>query len=51
VGDPDRLVSVVHRDNARPAAVAVRIGHVVLMDEIDIRGHPCVLYGQPFPPW
>jgi RimJ/RimL family protein N-acetyltransferase len=46
--DADELVSVVHRDNIRSARVAERIGHRPLRP-IEIRGHPCVLYGQPFP--
>lgn len=46
--DADELVSVVHRDNARSARTAERIGHRRLRD-IEVRGHPCVLYGQPFP--
>jgi RimJ/RimL family protein N-acetyltransferase len=46
--DADELVSVVHRDNARSARVAERIGHRRLR-KIEVRGYPCVLYGQPFP--
>jgi RimJ/RimL family protein N-acetyltransferase len=46
--DADELVSVVHRDNVRSARLAERIGHVELR-ALDVRGHPCVLYGQPFP--
>ncbi len=44
----DELLSVVHRDNARSARVAERIGHRYLRD-VEIRGFPCRLYGQPFP--
>ena len=44
----DQLVSVVHRDNARSARVAERIGHERLR-ALDVRGFPCVLYGQAFP--
>jgi RimJ/RimL family protein N-acetyltransferase len=46
--DADALISVVHRDNVRSVRVAERIGHRRLRD-IELRGHPCVLYGQPFP--
>ena len=46
--DADELISVVHRDNVRSARVAERIGHRRLRD-IELRGHPCVLYGQRFP--
>jgi RimJ/RimL family protein N-acetyltransferase len=41
----DQLISVIHRDNARSIAVAARIGHRYLRD-LDVRGHPCVIYGQ-----
>lgn len=43
------LVSVVHRDNERSAAVARRIGHEPWRD-VEIQGHPCVLWGQHRPP-
>lgn len=39
------LLSVIHRDNARSIAVAQRIGHVYLR-EIEIRGFPCLIFGQ-----
>lgn len=45
---PDELISVVHRDNERSARVAQRIGHRFVR-EIDVRGHPCVVWGQPGP--
>lgn len=44
----EELVSVVHRDNARSTRVAQRIGHRRLR-EIEVRGHPCVLFGQRRP--
>lgn len=42
------LVSGVHVDNARSARVAERIGHRRLR-ELEVRGHPCVLWGQDRP--
>jgi RimJ/RimL family protein N-acetyltransferase len=41
----DELVSVIHVDNERSIRVAERIGHRRLR-ELEVRGHPCVLYGQ-----
>jgi RimJ/RimL family protein N-acetyltransferase len=46
--DADQLLSVIHRDNARSVRVAERIGHRRLR-EAEVRGSPCVIYGQPFP--
>ncbi len=44
----DELISVVHRDNARSARVAERIGHRFLR-ELEVNGHPCHLWGQDRP--
>jgi len=44
----DTLISVIHRDNVRSIAVAQRIGHRYLYD-LEVRGHPCVIYGQDAP--
>ena len=44
----EELLSVIHRDNERSKRVAERIGHRYLRD-IELRGHPCVLYGQRRP--
>jgi RimJ/RimL family protein N-acetyltransferase len=44
----DELVSVVHIQNTASSRVAERIGHRRLRD-IELRGHPCVLYGQQRP--
>lgn len=44
----ETLISVIHRDNARSIAVAERIGHHYLYD-LEVRGHPCVIYGQARP--
>jgi RimJ/RimL family protein N-acetyltransferase len=41
----DELVSVVHRDNIASARLAERIGHR-LIRALQVRGHPCHLYGQ-----
>lgn len=41
----DELLSVVHRDNQRSARVAQRVGHEAWR-ELEVRGNPCVLYGQ-----
>lgn len=46
--DVDEVISVVHRDNDRSAAVARRIGHRPLR-EMEVRGRPCVLWGQSRP--
>ncbi|HLZ36178.1 MAG TPA: GNAT family N-acetyltransferase [Mycobacteriales bacterium] len=48
--DLAELVSVVHVDNVRSARVARRIGHRRLR-EIEVRGHPCVLWGQTRADW
>lgn len=42
------LVSVVHVGNVRSARVAERIGHRRLR-ELEVRGQPCVLWGQGRP--
>jgi RimJ/RimL family protein N-acetyltransferase len=42
------LCSVIHRDNVRSIRVAERIGHAYRRD-IEVLGHPCVLYGQSRP--
>jgi RimJ/RimL family protein N-acetyltransferase len=44
----DELISVIHRDNVRSAAVAERIGHRPLR-ELDFHGKPCVIWGQVRP--
>ena len=44
----DELISVIHRDNERSARVAERIGHRPLREQ-DVRGHPCVIWGQQRP--
>ncbi|MDQ1439404.1 MAG: hypothetical protein QOK43_3033 [Acidimicrobiaceae bacterium] len=44
----DELISVIHRDNARSIAVAERIGHT-LWREAEVRGAPCLIYGQRRP--
>ncbi len=41
----NELLSVVHRDNQRSARVAQRIGHEAWR-ELEVRGNPCVLFGQ-----
>jgi RimJ/RimL family protein N-acetyltransferase len=41
----DELISVIHADNARSAAVARRIGHEPLR-ETEVHGNPCVIWGQ-----
>lgn len=41
----DELISVIHVDNARSAAVARRIGHEPLR-ETEVQGNPCVIWGQ-----
>jgi RimJ/RimL family protein N-acetyltransferase len=46
--DAGELISVIHRDNRRSIRVAERIGHRHLRDE-EVRGFPCLIYGQPFP--
>jgi RimJ/RimL family protein N-acetyltransferase len=42
----EELLSVIHRDNRRSMRVAERIGHRRLPGELEVRGFPCVLYGQ-----
>ena len=42
----DELISVIHVDNARSKAVARRIGHRYMHD-LDVRGSPCEIWGQP----
>lgn len=44
----DELVSVVHVENVRSKRVCERIGHRPLR-AIEVRGSPCVLYGQRRP--
>jgi len=41
----EELISVIAADNARSAAVARRIGHEPLR-ETEVRGNPCVIWGQ-----
>jgi len=48
--DAEELVSVIHRENERSIAVARRIGHRYLRD-IEVRGYPCVLWGQSRAEW
>jgi RimJ/RimL family protein N-acetyltransferase len=42
----EELLSVIHCDNRRSMRVAERIGHRRLPGELEVRGFPCVLYGQ-----
>jgi RimJ/RimL family protein N-acetyltransferase len=44
----EELISVIQRENARSVRVAERIGHSFMRD-IEIRGIPCVIYGQRRP--
>ncbi len=44
----DELISIVHEQNVRSAAVAQRIGHSFVRS-FQFRGHPCHLYGQRRP--
>jgi RimJ/RimL family protein N-acetyltransferase len=46
----EELISVIHRDNVRSMKVAERIGHRFLRD-YELRGIPCVIYGQRRPPY
>jgi RimJ/RimL family protein N-acetyltransferase len=46
--EAEELISVIHRENGRSMKVAERIGHSFMRD-FEVRGIPCVIYGQRRP--